>query len=178
MKTKDRLVQAAARLFRQRGYDGVSVDEILKEAEAPKGSLYHHFPKGKADLALAASDWSSERMVAVIEAAFDDAHSPEDGLTTLCHKLARLFELSRGREGCPISATLFSQRDDDLFRDHSRALYENWIARLARHLEKLGEETASAASRAQRTFLLIQGGWVLARARGDAEVLRALPEML
>jgi len=42
--TRDRLVQAATRLFRQRGYDGTGLTEILTEAGVPKGSLYHHFP--------------------------------------------------------------------------------------------------------------------------------------
>lgn len=54
--TRDRLVQAATRLFRQRGYDGTGLTEILTEAGVPKGSLYHHFPEGKADLACAAAD--------------------------------------------------------------------------------------------------------------------------
>ena len=46
--SRDRLVTAATRLFRQRGYDGTGLAEILSEAGVPKGSLYHHFPDGKA----------------------------------------------------------------------------------------------------------------------------------
>ena len=47
--TRDRLVTAATRLFRQRGYDGTGVAEILAAAGVPKGSLYHYFPDGKDD---------------------------------------------------------------------------------------------------------------------------------
>ena len=36
--TRDRLVTAATRLFRQRGYDGTGLAEILAEAGVPKGS--------------------------------------------------------------------------------------------------------------------------------------------
>ena len=53
--TKDRLILAAATLFRTRGYHGVGLADVLAEAKAPKGSLYHHFPNGKSDLALAAA---------------------------------------------------------------------------------------------------------------------------
>ena len=45
MPTKDRLIRAAADLFRTRGYHGVGVADVLAAAHAPKGSLYHHFPE-------------------------------------------------------------------------------------------------------------------------------------
>ncbi|MEC7259688.1 MAG: helix-turn-helix domain-containing protein, partial [Pseudomonadota bacterium] len=61
--TKDRLIHAASDLFRRRGYAGVGIAEILNAAGAPKGSLYHHFPNGKADLALATADWASDGML-------------------------------------------------------------------------------------------------------------------
>jgi AcrR family transcriptional regulator len=45
--TKDRLVQAATRLFRQRGYDGTGLSEILAEAGVPKGRSTTTFPKAR-----------------------------------------------------------------------------------------------------------------------------------
>ena len=48
--SRETLVRAASRLFRQKGYSGVGLTEILKEAGLPKGSLYYHFPGGKAEL--------------------------------------------------------------------------------------------------------------------------------
>src|SRR3954466_4879856 len=48
--TKDRIVGASAELFRRQGYSGTGVKQILAEASAPFGSLYHHFPGGKEEL--------------------------------------------------------------------------------------------------------------------------------
>jgi TetR/AcrR family transcriptional regulator, lmrAB and yxaGH operons repressor len=48
------MIRAAVKLFRRHGYDGVGLTEILTEAKAPKGSFYHHFPKGKEELGAAA----------------------------------------------------------------------------------------------------------------------------
>lgn len=56
LPTRERILGAAIRLFQQFGYHGVGLSEILAEARAPKGSLYHHFPDGKAQLAVAAVD--------------------------------------------------------------------------------------------------------------------------
>jgi TetR/AcrR family transcriptional repressor of lmrAB and yxaGH operons len=49
-------LRAAIRSFQQRGYHGTGLSEVLADAEAPKGSLYHHFPEGKAQLGVAAID--------------------------------------------------------------------------------------------------------------------------
>ncbi|MFN5881268.1 MAG: TetR/AcrR family transcriptional regulator, partial [Burkholderiales bacterium] len=40
--------------LRTRGYHGVGLNELLAAAQAPKGVLYHHFPGGKAELAVCA----------------------------------------------------------------------------------------------------------------------------
>src|SRR4051794_1993358 len=49
-KTRDRIVGASAELFRRQGYSGTGIKQILAEASAPFGSLYHHFPGGKEQL--------------------------------------------------------------------------------------------------------------------------------
>ena len=83
--TRSRLVESAARLFRQKGYNGTGLSEVLEAARAPKGSLYHHFPKGKADLALAAADWTSDVVLRVIDEttlAFADFAGNRQYITT------------------------------------------------------------------------------------------------
>ncbi len=48
--TKERILDSSGELFRRQGYLGTGVKQILAEAGAPFGSLYHHFPGGKAEL--------------------------------------------------------------------------------------------------------------------------------
>ena len=49
-KHRDALLAASVRLFRQKGYAGTGLSEILQESGAPKGSLYHYFPGGKVEI--------------------------------------------------------------------------------------------------------------------------------
>ncbi|MDD3224447.1 MAG: TetR/AcrR family transcriptional regulator [Clostridium sp.] len=46
-----KIVIAAANLFQVKGYNGTGLNEILKESNAPKGSLYYYFKGGKEELA-------------------------------------------------------------------------------------------------------------------------------
>ena len=128
LSTKERLIRSAAELFRKRGYSGVGVAEILEAAGAPKGSLYHHFPNGKADLAQAAATWASDGMLRIIAASFEPAESFGDGCKTLCHKLAKLFDLSGNWDTCPITSALTDGPDNVAFRELSRHLFDGWIA--------------------------------------------------
>ncbi|MDT8718005.1 TetR/AcrR family transcriptional regulator [Clostridium sp. 19966] len=52
--SKEKILEAASRLFQVKGYNATGLNEILKESNAPKGSLYYYFPNGKEELALEA----------------------------------------------------------------------------------------------------------------------------
>src|SRR3989449_4007895 len=58
------MVRGAVSLIRTRGVNATSFSDVLAESGAPGGSIYHHFPKGKEQLAGDAIRWTSERVVA------------------------------------------------------------------------------------------------------------------
>lgn len=83
-ETGVRLLRVAVTLFQQRGYHAVGLAQILAEAKASKGSLYHHFPGGKVDLGIAAIDWLADSILRPFRRA------KEDNLSARVF-LARLF---------------------------------------------------------------------------------------
>ena len=176
--TRDRLVQAATRLFRQRGYDGTGLTEILTEAGVPKGSLYHHFPDGKADLACAAADWTASEIIRVIDDSFRNAADWRHGITTFCYKMAKLFDILNSADACPIFGLLFEGPDQNKFRAHAEAAFNRIIAGAARHGEALGMSVEAAHEAAETLMIGFQGSWTLARMRRNATTLRNLPVRL
>lgn len=176
--TRTRLVSTAARLFRQRGYHGVGLSEILVESQAPKGSLYHHFPNGKADLALAAAEWADRGMRQIIDESFAEASDFQDGATTLCFKLAKFFDISECRDGCPITSVLLDGQNNAAFHARATEILQGWVDAAAKHGNRLGLASEIAQQRAETLLLLIEGAWVMARARQSSDGLRRLPDML
>lgn len=178
LPTRDRLIQAATRLFRQRGYEGAGLAEILAEAGVPKGSLYHHFPDGKADLACAAADWTASEIIRVIDDSFRGAPDWRHGVTTFCYKMAKLFDILHSADACPIFGLLFEGPDQDRFRAQAEQSFDRIIAAIARHGVGLGM-APDAAHEAAETFIIgFQGSWTLARMRRDSNVLRGMPARL
>lgn len=49
-KTRSRIVETALRLFQQQGYEETSMEQIARESDVAKGTLYHHFPVKEAIL--------------------------------------------------------------------------------------------------------------------------------
>ncbi|KMO85553.1 TetR family transcriptional regulator [Megasphaera cerevisiae DSM 20462] len=56
MKTtsRERIIQTASDLFQTKGYHATGLNEIIKNSDSPKGSLYYYFPHGKEELGVAA----------------------------------------------------------------------------------------------------------------------------
>ena len=55
-RSRAALIDSAATLFRRQGYAATGLSQILEEANIKPGSLYHHFPQGKQQLAAAVVD--------------------------------------------------------------------------------------------------------------------------
>ncbi|MEM7599338.1 MAG: TetR/AcrR family transcriptional regulator [Pseudomonadota bacterium] len=178
LSSREKLAWAAAKLFQERGYHGVGLSEVLKVTGLPKGSLYHHFPNGKSDLALEAAALAHREMTRIIEEAFQDAKTYQDGATTFLFKLAKLFEIMGKYTGCPVSEILFAGPDEDVFRQKSAEYFDAWISLIATQAERLGQPADLARAEAERLFVTLQGGWTLARARQDGDVIRNLRLLL
>ncbi|MDX8352101.1 TetR/AcrR family transcriptional regulator [Cognatiyoonia sp. IB215182] len=176
--TRTKLAIEAGFLFQQKGYHGVGLAEVLERAGVPKGSLYHHFPNGKADLALAAAEIAAREVLRIIDASFDEADDYTDGVTTFCYKLAKYFDIHEGKIGCPVSATLHGGPDNAAFREALSGIFARWMDRISDHAQRLGQSPDEASSAAKRLFLSLEGSWTLARARSDSNVIRELPALV
>lgn len=49
-ETRQRIFKAAIKLFRDRGFDSTTVDEITERADVAKGTFFNHFPRKEAVL--------------------------------------------------------------------------------------------------------------------------------
>src|SRR5476649_1308718 len=62
--SRSKMVQSAAALIGSQGLNATSFSDVLADSGAPRGSIYHHFPDGKTQLARDAVRWTSDRVLA------------------------------------------------------------------------------------------------------------------
>lgn len=103
--TRERLVRTASRLMQHGGYENTPVKQLVREAEATLGSLYHFFPGGKQELAVAAVHFGNEEFAEQLRTGLDSDPDPARALEALTLLLADALEASDWRDGCPVTAT-------------------------------------------------------------------------
>src|SRR5450631_2694171 len=103
--SKAKTLTAAAKLFRQQGYHGTALQDILAAGGSPRGSLYFHFPKGKEEIGGAALTLAGEALRQAIAKAAEASENAEMFLTRMVRGMASDLEKSDYREGCPIATT-------------------------------------------------------------------------
>lgn len=90
--TKQKIVDAAWKLFYTKGYDETTIEDIIKDSKTSKGSFYHYF-KGKDALLGTLSDLFDQKYIELSEEL--DEHKPEmsasDKLLYLNHELFQMI---------------------------------------------------------------------------------------
>jgi TetR/AcrR family transcriptional repressor of lmrAB and yxaGH operons len=172
-----------ARLLRRQGYAGTGLQDVVAEAGAPIGSLYFHFPGGKAALAAEAVTSAGgelgerlEQLLAAVNAA--------DALEAIAAAMGEDLKRSRWRNGCPIATTALERAaDDQTIRRAADGVFRGWELLFSRRLERDGFTPQQAARLGVLVISSLEGALILARsqcstapleeaARGLAELMR------
>lgn len=149
-----RVVETASELFRERGYDGIGISELMSEAGLTHGGFYKHFGS-KADLLSEAMNCgftrSAEKTEGVNRGKFIEYY------------LSRQHRDDMGK-GCVMSAL-----GTDAARQ-SESIKETFAAGIERQLEVLGTENGTRADLIN-TIAHLVGALVLSRACPDNSAL-------
>jgi len=172
-------VRATAELLRRQGYAATGLNEIVARSEAPKGSLYFHFPGGKEELAATAITYAGARLAGSIEATLASSEDLGEALARLADALAAGLQASDYAEGCPIATVaLEASCASEPIRDAAAATFDSWLAKLRERLVAAGFAPEAAARRATLVLAAIEGALILARVRRSTEALTAVREEL
>jgi TetR/AcrR family transcriptional repressor of nem operon len=172
--SRERILDSASHLFRQRGLDGIGVAELMKSAGMTHGGFYGHFAC-KEDLMAQACERALAKSAERWDRVF--AKSGGDALALLAaHYLSPEHRDNPGN-GCAIAAlgVDVSRQGSAVRRAYTHGL-QGLLDRLTRFVP--GRTRAAKRRHALATYASMVGGIVLARAVDDAalsdEILRAV----
>lgn len=169
MSTRDRILDAAAELFWERGYAATSPAAIQQKAGVGQGSMYHHFA-GKGDLAAASLRRDGEQLRRSTAELLSSGSTPLDAV------LGYLTSPRAELKGCKLGRMTQDQEvlaDDDLRSPISETLtfYQGRIAALLEEGRREGQlrQDFSPTDVAATVVAIVQGAHVLARADQSPE---------
>ena len=168
-RTRERVVECARRLFNRHGYDGVTIDMVMKEAKLTRGGFYNHF-QSKEDLFLAAvssflmgrgAEWRANAGVD------PSVHAPAMA-TRMVESYLSEEHLNDVEGQCPMIAL---SGDVSRSRPDVREAYEALLRAMVGLFEdNLRPAHGDAGRQARVLAALCVGGMVLARTLPDSDI--------
>ena len=177
--SKGKTLTAAARLFRQQGYHGTALHDILAAAGSPRGSLYFHFPRGKEEIGEAALTLAGEAVRQAIAHAAETSENAEIFLIRIARGMASDLEKSGYKEGCPIATTaLETAAQSDVLGAATRDAFQKWENEIKRGLQRFGMTSDEADLVATTVLSQLEGALLLARTYHSLEPMRRAEQAL
>jgi AcrR family transcriptional regulator len=163
---RDRLLNGARKLLAEKGYAGMELRDVAERGKAPRGSIYHHFPGGKLQLAVEAAELEGTEIRAAIERSLEERGLAAT-LTTFGEMFRRRVKDRPERLGCPVAAAALARPEDPALAAAATAAFESWEAPIAAALREEGVDADAAATFAGLVVSTIEGALVRARAAAD-----------
>jgi AcrR family transcriptional regulator len=168
--TKDRILDSSGELFRRQGYMGTGVKQILTEAGAPFGSLYHFFPGGKSELGAE----TVRRSGFLYGLLLGEFAGPEVPLAAGIHAffagaVETLVETDYA-DACPIATVALEvSSSDEEMRQACADVFNAWIAGGTERFVLEGLSRDRARTLVIQMLAALEGAFVLSRALRSTE---------
>jgi AcrR family transcriptional regulator len=177
--SNEALVAAAAEVFRTHGFEGATLRRLSEATGLEKASLYHRFPRGKEEIALAVAErvnqWFSENVFEPLEGD----GTPSTRVRLIAHKLREFY--GDGSKPCTLDTLSLSGGGDALAAALQAGLL-GWLEAFTRISKESGLPAATARSRAEQAIIEVEGALVLSRVLRHnklfLKVISRLPELL
>ena len=172
-QSRAKMVSSAASLIRTRGVNATSFSEVVADSGAPRGSIYHHFPQGKDQLAGEAIRWTSERVLAHQRGC--KATTPEGVLDCFIGMWRQTVIASNGAAGCVVAGVAVDTMPDaDELMRLVKDTFESWVQLLADQLKASGLRKDRARAAAMATLAAMEGALILCRAQRSVKPLETV----
>jgi AcrR family transcriptional regulator len=177
--TRDRIVITTAELFRRKGYNGTGIKQIVEEARAPFGSVYHHFPGGKEQLGAEVIRTAGAMYGQLMPAVFGPAPDVVTGAREFFRLAGVHLEESGWQDACPIATVALEVASaNEPLREATRDVFDSWVDGATVMLAGEGLSHEAARRMAIVIVCALEGAFILARAGRTVEPLHAAGEVV
>lgn len=173
--TADSILFATNELFREFGYRGTSMKQVVAASGATIGSVYHHYPGGKDELAVAVINTSGATYQQLIEAVLAASPSLTRGIAAVFKSAAKVLHDSNYLDPCPVGgvAREIASSHPEL-RVETQVVLNNWIDAAGSVIAKDVSDPLEVQDLATLFVAALEGGFLLSRAAQSPEPVLAI----
>lgn len=168
-EVRNRMVAAGADLIAHRGY-GITFADVIARADAPRGSIYYHFPDGKAELAIAVAAKVRAEVGEFVASVAQRFTEPVAFLERLVDLQCRRLVGSGYELGCPMMGLVITaDMESPQLREAVRDAFVAWVDGIAGALRSYGVRVPQDRQIATVVVIGLEGAIVLGRANRSPE---------
>jgi AcrR family transcriptional regulator len=177
--TRESILTAAAELMRRKGYGAVGMKDVVAASGAPIGSLYHHFPGGKAQIAREALINAGTAYGLLIPTLVDPHDDLGEAIESVFAQAAADMAGTGFANMCPVASVAAEVADtiEDL-RDTAADVFTGWLDGGTAYFVSRGLPDDAARDLTVALVAALEGAFVLARTLRDTEPLLAAGRVL
>ena len=170
--TRERILDTSSELFRRQGYTGTGVKQIVAEAAAPFGSLYHFFPEGKEQLGEETIRRSGALYGQLLDVFFPPGAEPVSATRDFFAGAAQTLRETDYADACPIATVALEvSSTSEPMRRACADVFDEWIDKATGRLVQAGLPRARSRKLAVSMIASLEGAFVLCRALRSTEPL-------
>ncbi|HJR89416.1 MAG TPA: TetR/AcrR family transcriptional regulator [Aeromicrobium sp.] len=176
-ETRERVIQSAKERMRRHGVEATSMLDAIADAGASRGSLYHYFPGGKAQLIEEATAAACEEYSAAF--SLMESLDAAEAIPAMLDYWRTQVEATDFSAGCPVAAAALSGGETEGARSKAGAGFTTWAASIEKMLLTSGVPAARATTLASLILSTIEGAVVVSLAQRSVEPMeQAAAELL
>ena len=169
-ETRDRIVETTADLFRRQGYVATGIKQIVAEARAPFGSIYHFFPGGKEELGAEVIRESGAMYLQLFVEIAAGSTDVVDTVSNFFTEAAKDIEASGYEDACPIATVALEvASSSEPLRQATADVFESWLTAAIEYFASAGMDRARAREVAFEMLSLLEGAFIFSRAMRTPE---------
>lgn len=174
---RERMIQSALLLMGSNGVEATSFSQVIEHSGAPRGSIYHHFPGGKAQLVEEATRYAGEITVALFNQTLT-SDDPVAGVHAAADFWRQALRDSDFSAGCPVLAAALEGDSLPGAREAARESFQRFQDLHFDLLTRAGVPPERARSLAAIAVSAVEGAIILARAqKSNVPLDRVLDEL-
>jgi len=164
------LIHGARQLLAEKGYAGMELRDVAARGKAPRGSIYHHFPGGKVQLAREAAELEGTTIRDLIERSLEE-RGLQETLAMFGEIFRRRVANHPERIGCPVAAAALARPEDPELAAVATAAFQSWERPIDAALRDEGVSAKDAETFAGLVVSTVEGALLRARAAGSTAPL-------
>lgn len=167
---RDDMLRSAAMLFRERGVEATSLADVIEHAGAPRGSIYHHFPRGKPQLVEEATRTAGALMGSMISAGLAN-DGPVDTLRAIIGGFREQLESTGYTAGCPVAPAALEGVNSPAALAAAGESFTSWEDTIAASLWQRGLSQDRSRGLATMAIAVIEGALIIAKSQRSTVAL-------